>query len=69
VGSGESDSRVLSLDYFSRCTVAGCEWQVPWRNRVCRDHGGPRDSYEYIDSADGDLLATRGFDKPPEDAA
>jgi len=52
VGSGEADIRHLTLDYFRRCDVPGCEVHVLIGNERCQRHGGKRGT-EWVTSADG----------------
>ncbi len=64
MSSGEAD-RVLvtlvqsgSLDAFTRCRVAGCEWNVQLPEMRCERHGG-RAVPAYFADAEGAIVSVR----------
>ncbi len=61
MSGGETDAR--SLDAFTRCRVPGCEWMVHLTHPDlrCYQHGGPK-RREYLNSSEGEIVRTRGFD-------
>jgi len=63
MGSGEADWQRAgrSLDFFRRCEVDGCLWQVHLPELRCADHGGTNPGPEYASGSEGDILATRHF--------
>jgi hypothetical protein len=58
VSGGETDGaaasrRVLlphTLDAWRRCSMSGCEWQVPLPAEQCWQHGGPDGPARYTDA-------------------